>query len=140
MSDISKREKQVRQLQKKISKDEDIDVTEEFDELVDYLQNHGYRIVKKKYPQIDAEKIKKHTEKLDEADPSRTAKQIEESVKEMSKRAAVNPENMLHIWELQFSNAIERSRDSKRSEDFAELQEYIKAGHSIAKQLRNSNE
>lgn len=45
MNDISKKEKQVRQLQKKISKDEDIDVTEEFDELVDYLQTHGYNIV-----------------------------------------------------------------------------------------------
>ena len=137
---LSDRKKQIKQIQKKLKKGSDIDPAEDFDDLVDYLQDCGFKIVKKEYPQIDAEKIKKHTEKLDEADPSRTAKQIEESVKEMSKRAAVNPENMLHIWELQFSNAIERSRDSKRSEDFAELQEYIKAGHSIAKQLRNSNE
>lgn len=137
---ISEKKKQVKRLQEKISESGDIDLTGEFDELVDYLQTHGYDIVKKEYPQIDEDTIQKHTEKLNEADPSRTAKQIEESVKEMSKRAAVDPENMLHIWELQLSNAMERSRESKGSKDFAELQEYIKAGHSIAKQLQNRNE
>ena len=137
---ISEKKKQVKRLQEKISESGDIDLTGEFDKLVDYLQNHGYKIVKKKYPQIDEDTIQRHTEKLSEADPSRTAKQIEESVKEMSKRAAVDPENMLHIWELQLSSAMERSRESKSSKDFSELQEYIKAGHSIAKQLQNRNE
>ncbi len=137
---ISEKKKQVKRLQEKISESGDIDLTGEFDKLVDYLQNHGYKIVKKKYPQIDEDTIQRHTEKLSEADPSRTAKQIEESVKEMSKRAAVDPENMLHIWELQLSSAMERSKGSKSSKDFAELQEYIKAGHSIAKQLQNRNE
>jgi len=137
---ISEKKKQVKRLQEKISENEDIDLTGEFDELVDYLQTHGYSIVKKKYPEIDEDTIQKHTEDLAKANPSRTVGQIEESVKEMSKRAAVDPENMLHIWELQLSNAVERSRESKRSEDFSELQEYIKAGHSIAKQLQNQNE
>ena len=134
---LSDRKKQIKQIQKKLKKGSDIDPAEDFDDLVDYLQDCGFKIVKKKYPQIDEDTIQKHTEDLAESEPSRTAKQIEESVKEMSKRAAVDPENMLHIWELQLSNAVERSRESKRSEDFSELEEYIKAGHSIAKQLQS---
>ena len=42
---ISEKKKQVKRLQEKISESGDIDLTGEFDKLVDYLQNHGYNIV-----------------------------------------------------------------------------------------------
>lgn len=134
---ISEREQQVRRLQEKISEDKEIDVAEEFDQLVDYLREHGYDIVKKEYPETTEEKLQEYNETLADTESPRSVKKIEEGVKEICRRAVVDPENMLHIWESQLRSAMERAKNSRRTTDFAELREYIKAGHSIAKQLQN---
>lgn len=134
---LSDRQKQVQKLQEKIEQGEDIDVTEEFDKLVDYLQNHGYEIVKRDYPKTSEEKIESYSEELFEADSPRTAVEVEKGIKNMAKRADVKPEDVMHIWQSQMKNLMERAAGSGRTSDFAELIEYIKAGHSITNQIQN---
>ena len=47
---LSDKQKQVKQLKKRLSEGKDINVSEEFDGLVDYLSEHGYKIKKQRFP------------------------------------------------------------------------------------------
>lgn len=132
---LSDKKQQVKKLQDKLKQGKDIDVTEEFDQLVDYLQDHGYEIVKRDYPKTTEEKTRESTEELKKADSPRNAAQVEKGIKDMARRADVKPEDVMQIWQSQMKNMIERASASGRDEDFAELIEYIKAGRSIKNQV-----
>jgi len=133
---IDDRRQQIEKLQDLVSKGKDIDVAAEFDQLVDYLQDHGYDIVKRDYPETTEEKIQKHTEALFESDSPRSPKEIEESIKDMCKRLKVEPEDAMHIWKSQMREQMDRATSSGRTADFAELLEYIKVGHSLINQTQ----
>lgn len=135
---IDDRKRQIDKLQEKLKKGEEIDVAEEFDELIDYLKDHGYDIVKRDYPETTEERVRSYIEELMEADSPRSAAEVERGIKNMAQRADVKPEDVMHIWQSQMRNVIERAANSGRTADFAELIEYIKAGHSIINQTQNN--
>lgn len=137
---LSDRKKQIEKIQKKIANGSEIDLTDNFDKLVDYLKEHGYDIVKKDYPETTEEEAKRRAADLMETDSPRSATEVERGIKNMARRADVGPEDVMKIWQSQMKNVMERAANSGRAADFAELVEYIKAGHSITNQTQNNNE
>lgn len=131
---LSDKEKQVQKLQEKLKKGKDIDVAAEFDDLVDYLQEHGYEIIKRNMPPTTEDRTQRHSEALREAE-ARSPADIERSIKKSIKRLGASPEA---VWHREVQSAVERARALARDEDFAEAINYIKAAHSITKQLQNN--
>jgi DNA-directed RNA polymerase subunit F len=135
---INDRKIQINKLQDLVSDGKDINVAEEFDELVDYLQDHGYDIVKRDYPETTEERVRSYAKKLMKADSPRSAAEVERGIKDMARRAAVKTEDVMEIWHSQMKNVMERASNTGQTEDFAQLVEYIKAGHSIINQTQNN--
>lgn len=131
---LSDRKLQVEKLQEKLKQGDELDVAAEFDDLVDYLRDHGYEIIKRNIPVTDESRTQRHNEALKEAE-GRTVAEIEKSIKESIKRFDSSPES---VWQREVESAIERARAFQRDEDFAEAIQYIKAAHSITKQLQNN--
>jgi hypothetical protein len=129
---LSDKQKQVQKLQEKLEKGKDIDVAAEFDDLVDYLQEHGYEIIKRNMPPTTEDRTRRHSEALREAKP-RSPADIERSIKKSIKRLEASPEE---VWHREVQSAIERAKELGRDVDFAEAINYIKAAHSIKKQLQ----
>lgn len=134
MSDIDQRKQQIEKLQDLVSKGEEIDVAGQFDDLVDYLRDHGYDIVKRKYPKTTEERTREHISELESVEGARTPTEIEKSLKKASERLDTEPEK---VWEEHVIQAVARCRTYKRDADFMELINYIKAGHSLINQLND---
>jgi len=129
---LSDRKEQVQRLQEKLKQGEDIDVAAEFDDLVDYLQDHGYEIVKRDLPPTTKERTEEHNQSLEGARP---AHEIERSIKQTMKKLDADAES---VWRHEVQEAVERARAFGRDRDFAEAINYIKAAHSITKQLQDN--
>lgn len=129
---LSDRKEQVRRLQEKLKKGDELDVAAEFDDLVDYLESHGYEIVKRGMPPTTKERTEEHNAELEGA---RSVHEIERSIKEAIQTLDASPEA---VWRNEIKEAIERARAFKRDRDFAEAINYIKAAHSITKQLQDN--
>lgn len=129
---LSDKEKQVQKLQEKLKKGKDIDVAAEFDDLVDYLQDHGYEIIKRNMPPTSEDRTQRHSEALKETE-ARTPTDIERSIKKSIKQLDASPKEISH---REVQSAVERAFEFENERDFAEAINYLKAAHSITKQLQ----
>lgn len=134
---LSDRKEQVQKLQEKLEKGEEIDVAAEFDKLVDYLREHGYEIVKREFPETNQSRTEEYTRKLEEEENVRTPTEIEESLKDLCRQMDSDPEE---VWGAQVFEVVRRCKKTGRTRDFAELIEYIRAGHSLIKQTNNEQQ
>lgn len=129
---LSDRKEQVQRLQEKLKQGDEIDVAAEFDDLVDYLQNHGYEIVKRDLPPTTKERTEEHNQSLGGARPIH---EIERSIKEAIKSLDATPKA---VWRNEVREAVNRAQAFGRDRDFAEAVHYIKAAHSITKQIQDN--
>jgi hypothetical protein len=132
---MTDRSKQVEAIKSAIQSESEIDIQGQFDDLVDYLRDRGYDIVKKQYRPTSKDDIESLSEKLFDRNDIRSADELIRWMKRISKNQDVEPQKAFQIFgEI----AIRRAASSGDSKDFAEIIEYTKAGHAFLKQTQEN--
>jgi hypothetical protein len=131
---LQEKQQQIDAIKSAIKKGDEIDIEGQFDDLVDYLSDRGYEIVKREFPPTEEKRTKGYAEDLFGRDDVRTAAEIEEWMKSVCRSQKLEPDD---VFEFMGQAVIGRAVKSGDPKDYAEAIEYIKAGYSLIKQTQD---
>lgn len=134
---IQDKAEQVELLKEIASSNKELDIEGKFDDLVDYLRDRGYGIVKREFKPTTPEDLQKESEKLFGRTDVRDAEDLERFLKRVCRERDLDPSD---AFETLGEAAIRVAAASGQSKDFAQAIEYIKAGHAFIQETKKSDE
>lgn len=131
---IQDKAEQVELLREIASSNKELDIEGKFDDLVDYLRNRGYAIVKRKFK--PTENLEEYNEEIFDRNDVRSAENLERWLKRTCRERDLDPSA---AFQTLGEAAIKRAAASGHSKDFAQAIEYIKAGHAFIQETKKSH-